>query len=171
MLLHQITTVLSRSGWRPEKPESPSKASVRHLLFQAFPSRSAFLSQPFVTASGPCWLLPCFPTLAPFIAFPSCPPPALVPQCWDSDGTKPGDAHGRCSGCSPTAVCMGCSAAPYSHILSIRTGIFLGDRNENLLPPSQFSVLSGIYFYFIFLTPCLLQANHKGTLGACFFIF
>lgn len=111
MLLHQITTVLSRSGWRPEKPESPSKASVRHLLFQAFPSRSAFLSQPFVTASGPCWLLPCFPTLAPFIAFPLCPP-----QPWFiSAGTVMALSQGMPMGAVLDAVLQLCAWGALQH--------------------------------------------------------
>lgn len=142
MLLHQITAVLSRSGWRPEKPESPSKASVRHLLFQAFPFRSAFLS-PFVTASGLCWLWPCFPTLAPFIAFPSCPP-----KLWFlSAGTLMALSQGMPVGAVLDAVLqLSAWDVLQRHVLSIQTGTFLGDRNENLLPPM--SVFSRIYFIF-----------------------
>lgn len=111
MLLHQITPVLSRSGRRPKISESPSKASVCHLLFQAYPFCSAFLSQPrpFVAASGLHWLLPCFPTHAPFIAFPDPhpPPPRLWYSSGDSSGLsrviKPGGAQGHRFGVQPSS--------------------------------------------------------------------
>lgn len=107
MLLHQITPVLSRSGGRPEISESPSKASVRHLLFQAFPFALPSLHSPFVAAAGLCWLSLSFPTLAPFIAFPAPPPSWLWYSPGDSGGlgcvTEPRGARGRCFGVQPSS--------------------------------------------------------------------